>query len=198
MKSVDDFEKIVDYIYGVYLDATTGFDKLREWFATSQADTLVVLRNTHPELATIEYLDSVHMIYGKGNPNIPEAIELHRCTQKEYKERNSENGLNFRFLGNMALVSLYQYWEDFHRAQIAKELGVEKVDLKVPIMGDLRLMRISIIHHAGVALKDIENCELLKWYKEGDEIFINKVKFEDIIYQIKNMFTELRNQQSDA
>ena len=198
MKSIDDFEKVVDYIYGVYLDATTGFRKVLEGFKKSQTDSLAVLKETHPELATIDYLDSVHMIYGKGNPNLPEAVELHKCTQKEYKERNSENGLNFRFLGNMALVSLYQYWEDFHRAQIADELGMEKTDLKAPIIGDLRLIRISIIHHAGIALKEIENCELLKWYKEGDEIFIDKAKFEDIIYQIQNMLQDLRGRRHDA
>jgi len=132
------------------------------------------------------------MIYGKGDPNAPEATELHRCTQKEYKERNSENGLNFQFLGNMALVSLYQYREDYHRGQVATGLGIKKNELTAPIMGDLRLIRMSIIHHAGIALKDVEKCELLKWYKEGDLIFIDKSKFEDVIYHVKNMLNELR------
>ncbi len=198
MESVDEFEKVVDYIYGVYLDSTTGFDKLREWFEKNQNNTLASLKSTHPELASIDYLDSVHMIYGKGDPNTPEAIELHRCTQKEYKDRNSKNGLNFQFLGNMALVSLYQYWEDFHRGQVATELCIKKNDLKAPIMGDLRLIRISIIHHAGVALKDIERCKLLQWYKDGDNIFIDKSKFEDIIYHIKNMLKELRSGERNA
>ena len=31
MKSIDEFEKNIDYIYGVYLDATLGFNKLLEW-----------------------------------------------------------------------------------------------------------------------------------------------------------------------
>jgi hypothetical protein len=192
MESADEFERVVDYIYGVYLDSTTGFDKLREWFEKNQKDALALLKSTHPELARIDYLDSVHMIYGKGDPNTPEAVELHRCTQKQYKERNSENGLNFQFLGNMALVSLYQYWEDYYRGQVANEMGIKKNDLKAPIMGDLRLIRISIIHHEGIALKDIERCELLKWYKENDMIFIDKSKFEDVIYHVKNMLNEFR------
>ena len=65
-------------------------------------------------------------------------------------------------------------------------------------MGDLRLIRISIIHHAGIGLKDIEKCELLKWYKEGDLIFIDKTKFEDIIYHIKNMLKEFRGRDRNA
>ena len=194
MESVNEFEKVVDDIYGVYLDATTGFDKLREWFQKNQNDTLLTLKKSHPELASIDYLDSVAMIYGKGDPNTPEAVELHRCTQKEYKERNMETGVNFRFLGNMALVSLYQYWENFHRAQVAEQLGMQKNALKSPVMGDLRRLRISIIHHAGVALKDVEKCELLKWYKEGDEIFIDKSKFENVIFHVKNMLKNIREQ----
>ena len=198
MESVNEFEKVVDYIYGVYLDSTTGFDKLREWFEKNQKDLLASLKRTQPELASIDYFDSVNMIYGKGDPNTPEAVELHRCTQKEYKDRNSKNGSNFQFLGNMALVSLYQYWEDFHRGQVATELGIKKDDLKAPIMGDLRLIRISIIHHAGIGLKDIETCELLKWYKEGDLIFIDKTKFEDVIYHVKNMLKEFRGRDRNA
>ncbi|WP_116473264.1 hypothetical protein [Zobellella maritima] len=193
MQSIIEFERVVDYIYGVYLDSTTGFDKLREWFEKNQNDTLSSLKNSHPELASIDYLDSVHMIYGKGDPNTPEAVELHRCTQKEYKERNSIGGINFQFLGNMALVSLYQYWEDYHRAQVAAELGKKKNDLKAPIMGDLRRLRISIIHHGGIALKEVEKCELVKWYKEGDTIFIDKEKFEDVIFHVKNMLNELKS-----
>lgn len=193
MKSVDEFEKVLDYIYGVYLDSFNGFDKLRRWFEKNQKDSLASLKITHPELASIEYLDSRHMIYGHGDPNTPEAIELHRCTQKEYKDRNSKNGLNVQFLGNMVLVSIFHYWEDFHRGQIASELCITKNQLKVPIMGDLRLIRISIIHHAGVALKNIESCELLKWYKDGDKIVIDKSKFEEIIYHIKNMLNALRS-----
>lgn len=196
MESVKQFEKVVDYIYGVYLDATTGFGKLREWFEKHRGVMLESLKSSHPELASIDYLDSVSMIYGKGNPNTPEAVELHRCTQREYKERNLETGINFRFLGNMALVSLYQYWEDFHRAQVAAELGIGKNKLKAPVMGDLRLIRISIIHHAGIALKDVEKCEVLQWYKEGDEIFIDKSKFEDIIYHVKNMLIKIKAQQN--
>ncbi len=198
MESVNEFEKVVDYIYGVYLDSTTGFGMVREWLEKNQIDGLSTFKNTHPELATIEYLDSVHVIYGKGDPNTPEAVELHRCTQKEYKDRNSENGSNFKFLGNMALVSLYQYWEDFHRAQVADELGIEKNELRNPIMGDLRRIRNSIIHHAGIALKDVEKCELLKWYKENDSIFIDKAKFEDVIYHVKNMLNELRMNPGNA
>jgi hypothetical protein len=125
------------------------------------------------------------MIYGKGDPNDSDAIELHRCTQGEFKVRNSKTGINQKFLGNMALVTIYQYWEDFHRSDIASDFGVEKDEVKSSIMGDIRLIRVSIVHHAGVALKNVEKCKLLQWYREGDEIFVDEVKFQEIVFQIK-------------
>ncbi|MDD2338109.1 MAG: hypothetical protein PHD01_16240 [Geobacteraceae bacterium] len=190
MNAVFEFEGVLDHIYGVYIDATTGFDKLREWFVKNQRDSLDMLKNSHPELASIDYLDSVSMIYGKGDPNVPESVVLHECSQKEYKERNTENGVNFKFIGNMALVSLYQYWEDHYRSKIAEQFHINKNELKAPVMGDLRLIRISIVHHAGIALKDIEKCNVLGWYKEGDEIFIDKNKFEEIVFQIKSQINQ--------
>jgi hypothetical protein len=167
MDAIAEFEQIVDYIYGVYLDATTGFEQLRKWFEENQGKSLEMLKGSHPELASIDYLDSVDMIYGKGDPNHPASVVLHRCSQREYKDRNGEGGLNYRFLGNMAVVGLYQYWEDHHRAEVAAMFGKDKNQLHVPVMGDLRRLRISIIHHAGIALKEAESCEVLKWYKEG-------------------------------
>jgi len=161
MNAVNEFEEVVDHIYGVYLDAT--------------------------KLASIDYLDSVDMIYGKGVPDNPDSILLHRCSQKEYKERNTDKGINYKFIGNMALVSLYQYWEDHYRAKVADQFGLRKNELLAPIMGDIRLIRISIVHHAGVALREIEACEVLSWYKEGDAIFIDKDKVQEIILHVKKL-----------
>ena len=62
MNIIDEFDKIIDYIYGVYLDSTTGFSKLKKWFENSQQVSLKMMKNTHPELASIDYLDSTYMI----------------------------------------------------------------------------------------------------------------------------------------
>ena len=141
MKSVNiiaNFEKAVDTIYGVYLDSTSGFRELQRKIVNQQLASLHKLQKTNPKLATIEHLDHKAIIYGKGNHNNPESYELHRCTQLEYKERDSEGGLNFLFIGNMALVSIYQYWEDYYRAEISSLFGIPKNELKEPVMGDIR------------------------------------------------------------
>ena len=60
-------------------------------------------------------------------------------------------------------------------------------------MGDLRLIRNSIVHHAGIALKEIEKCELLRWYKKDDEIFIDEDKFKIIVFHIKSLINQWKS-----
>jgi hypothetical protein len=184
MEALKEFEHIVDNIYGVYLDGTTGFYRIRKWLEDTQSKALNILRKSHPELK-IEFLEDKEFIYTEGDPMVHGVTALHRCTQAEIKERNSKTGRNYRFLGNMAVVALYQYWEDNYRALIAKELEVTKQDLNIDIMGDIRILRRSIIHHNGFALKDVAKCKILKWYKTGDEIFIDAEKFKIIVFYIK-------------
>jgi len=187
MNAIEEFEAIINAIYGVYLDSTTGFREIRERFEASQQNSLSLLKEKHPELATLEYLDQTLFIYGKGDPNSREAIWLHKCTQGQYKKRNSDDGLNFLFISNMALVSMYQFWEDHYRSAIAGLLGETKNSVSEPVMGDIRLLRHSIIHHAGIALPEVDRCEVLTWFREGEMIFLDKAKFEFTVSQIKKM-----------
>jgi hypothetical protein len=188
---ISQFNAIVDAIYGVYLDSNFGFTKTRQWIEQQQKNTLSWLEENDPQLATLDYLDQTDFIHGTGDPNHPESRELHRCTQHQYKERNTEGGANFMFIGNMSLVAIYQYWEDHYRLAIAEHLGTTKNELKEPIMGDIRHFRRSIIHHAGVSLPEMERCKVLRWFKEGDTINIDKDKFEIVIFEIKNMVHQL-------
>lgn len=194
MNPISQFEKTVDAIYGVYLDSTNGFKQILDRHNKIQKQVLKDLQKTNPKLATIDYLDQTSMIYGKGDPGKLEAYELHRSTQKQYKERNMEGGLNYLFIGNMVLVSLYHFWEDHYRSEIAILFGKEKNGLKEPIMGDIRILRNSIIHHAGIAKFDVEHCTLLKWFHKGDTIYLDNERLETIIYEIKGMIRRFQKQ----
>ena len=177
---IQEYKRIVDSIWGTYLDATTGFQKVKE-----------MIDKIHANLKGVDNPDDLQFIYGKGNPNSPDAIALHRCTQGKIKERNSKDGENFKFIGNMSLISIYQYWEDYYREKIAKEKKLNKNDIKSDVMGDLRLIRISIIHHKGIALEEVEKCKILNWYKKDDKIFIDQDKLEQILIEIFKMLDEL-------
>lgn len=178
---ISEFEEIVNMIVGVYYDATIGFDIYQDR-----------LRKIQPNSSP-----STRLSYGDTNPNDSVAKAEHSAPFAEVISRNTQAGSNFRFIGNMCLISIYQYWEDDYRKKIAKLLHKKKNDLKEPIMGDIRELRNSIIHHKAIALPEVKKCTLLKWYQEGDEIFINKEQFKEIIKHIRAYINQLKSEQKN-
>jgi len=187
MESLSFFFRVVDGIYGIYLDSVHGFVLNQREVIQAQKYSLADLARDNPSKANIEYLDSLPIVFSKVDPTDPKAVIQHQCTQKRYKERNGENGFNHKTIGRMCVVTIYQYWEAFFRKEIAMEFNIKRGDLKDPVMGDLRIIRNSIIHHASIALPEIKKCQILKWFFQGDEIIIDKDKMEEIVREIKSL-----------
>lgn len=61
-------------------------------------------------------------------------------------------------------------------------------------MGDLRLLRHSIIHHRGIVHKEVKKCQLLKWFSEGDQVMIDEDKFKEMVFHVKSYIATLRQQ----
>jgi hypothetical protein len=179
------FLKTVHAVYGVYLDGIRGYGlvhkeqlHIRGWIIRTQ-----VLDD--------ESADSTTFIYGHGDLESPDAIPLHSVSHGELTARNEKGGENWIFLANVCLVSIYQYWEDRYRKEIAAALKKQKDDLRVPIMGDLRRYRRSIIHHAGIALPEMERCEALHWFGPGDRINLTEDQMREIVFGIYSAIVEL-------
>ncbi len=179
MSAKDQFMRVVDDIYGLYLDCTIGFDSWLEEINNVQKDTSIKTR------IPLEELDKRNLVYGKGNPNLPNSYPLHKKSQGEVKERIKKDGKDYYDIAALCLVLIYQYWDEYYRLKFADEHRVEKNKIKWNIMGDLRLFRQSIIHNRGIAILDINKCKILKWFKAGELININSHQFEEIVNNIK-------------
>lgn len=172
-------------LVGVYFDATVGFYRNRIGLEKDQLRMFEKFHKNDPNY-TLEQLDDAPYMYGEGDPNVSMPEIFHYSIQKEYKQRNSEDGKNYQFIGNMCLITIYQYWEDFYRGELAKSYSIEKDELKSDLFGDIRLIRHSIIHHNSVALEEIVRCKILKWFSPGDKIFIDKAKLLEVIKNIQH------------
>lgn len=186
-----EFLNLAQQINGVYLDGASGFEKMRDMLVEAQSRVLRDHPTGSPGQDTVEYLDSVEFLYGVGDPNKPESRVKHRCTQGEYKVRNAKGGSNHVFLANVCLAMLYQYWEDHYRTKVAQALEIQRKDLIVPIMGDLRLIRHSIVHHGSVALPEITQCRFLNWFRPGDRIAMDEDCFETVINLVTASIAQL-------
>lgn len=179
--AIEEFWATIDRVYGTYLDANAGFAILGARIRELQSQEVVSSGSSR------EHLDTRSVFYGKGDPNSPDAVVQHKVAQGRLKARNRKNGENAQFLGAMSVVSIYQFWEDRFRNEIAAELGVLRQDLKHDLFGDLRLIRIAIIHHGGAAKKEIERCVLLRWFREGDEIILDEGRVFELITRLRGV-----------
>jgi hypothetical protein len=57
------------------------------------------------------------------------------------------------------------------------------------VMGDLRWLRISIIHHGGIALKDVDKCKRLRRFREGDAMSLTPEHFEELVSTLRSDLT---------
>lgn len=190
MNPINEYLQIIDNIYGTYFDSLKGFSINKEEMESQQQNFIKELSVKNPDIAKMEYLDNCKMIYGKGDPNNSKSYPLHISTQKEFKARNSEKGLNYEFAGNMVVITIFHYWEDKYRADISKYLD-KKDNIKLSVFGDLRILRQSIVHHQGKALKEINKCEVFKWFSENDKLFFTRDMIEDIIREVKDCLNTL-------
>lgn len=185
---LEDYARIVNHIHGVYFDAGRGFRLLLKEADAIQRNILRKL----PEL-TIDDLDAQQYIVTDGDPDSVDTTSFHLTTQGTLKERNKESGTNWRFIGNMCVVVIYQFWQDHYRKEIAKSLRVEERQVACDVMGDLRHFRNSIIHNRGVAQEEIKCYEIFKWFNPGDTIFLTREMYTEIAKQISGMRIDVKN-----
>jgi hypothetical protein len=70
---------------------------------------------------------------------------------------------------------------------------MSKLDLKVPVLGDIRLLRNDIVHHNAVATPRIAKCEVLKWFAPGDHIQLNAERVDSAVLAIRAAIGDLHS-----
>jgi len=180
---ISEFESMVKEIHGIYLDNVMGFTLTLNLVEKGQSKVSAEISKSIDELDRLPF---AHTTPG------PEWERGHTETQGEFKIRMSKGGRNHIFAGNMCIISLYQYWEDHYRSKIAQAMGGDKDALVSPIMGDIRLLRNSIVHHQGIALKAVEEAQVINWFREDDRIEFDRAQIISIMKLVYAYINDLR------
>lgn len=186
----DEFKQIIDQIYGTYLDSIRGFNLIIDETEREKAE-IIKRREEYREFYKNTFILDSYRSYGRLVKPGQRVRHLHQVSFKEIESRNLPQGRNHILIANLCLVTIYQYWEDYYRASIAKCLDIEKNNIKVPLFNDIRFLRDSITHHQGIAISRVDRCEILEWFKEGEPIRITKDMFEQMIDEIINCLDKI-------
>jgi hypothetical protein len=180
----EEFTQHWERLHAFYLDAVAGFEFVLNHVESEQAEARNYVRDS--ELDSQEFQDTRMFTYSNIFSEDFCTSAIHRATQSEVRARNAHNGSNFITLGQLCLVSFYDFWNDYLRREYVVAKGC--LDRNEPdeevikrrlrehashdLWGDFYYLRSSIVHRRGIATSAVAKCKLIKWFKPGDLISI--------------------------
>lgn len=190
-----------------YLDAVAGFAFVRSHVEAEQAQARNFVLGS--ELDSQEFQDTRMFTYADIFSEDFCTSAIHRATQGEVRARNSPSGSNFTTLGQLCIVSFYDFWNDYLRRKYVIAKG--HLDPNEPscdvvqqclrehashdLWGDLYYLRTSIVHNQGIATSLVAKCKLIKWFKPGDLISLTPDHMRAIFLALLTYRNELFREQ---
>jgi len=180
LEATREFAHRLDELYGLYLDASTGF----------KANVAGIKERQEARVqqgASLAELDQLRFFYGRGDPNKPTSYVQHQTTQGQYKARNDVGGANYRLLSQTFIVFVFHLWDNEYRQNFAQLLGMKEAEeLSLPILGDFRLLRNDILKHRGVLTEDkSRRLEVIDNLVVGQGITFSADDIEQLVRTIK-------------
>ena len=202
----EEFTSLWMGLHAFYLDAVAGFSFVRAHVEAEQKRARSYVRGS--DLDSEEFQDTRMFTYSDIFSDNFVASAIHTATQGEVKFRNKPDGRNFITLGQLCLVSFYDFWNEYLRKEYVIAKGfIDRREKNNSILekcmrdhashdlwGDIYYLRTSIVHKLGIANSDVEKCKLIKWFKPGDKILLTPNRMHAIfsgLYIYRNeLFSE--------
>lgn len=175
--AIQDFQNFLRSQKGAYTDACAGFRKNE---ITIRRQVARVLKEAGRKIGD----DGIPSIVSTSveDPTAPDVIVQTIRLSPDYIEANGRSGSNEQQLCRAIIVFIFTYWDDVTRYSCAQALGVEKGDLTLPIAGDLRLLRHSMLHDRSLlSAASYGKFEVLgRLFAASEEIIFTHAKMHEI------------------
>ena len=112
----------------------------------------------------------------------------------EFLDHSAQNGQFSDQIAKSFVTAMYSEWEELYRHKIANEVGASQKSVKCNLMGDLRLIRICIVHSKSVITAEHEKLKELEWSLAPGELRITTDMFSGLIDQINRMQVRIEPQ----
>jgi hypothetical protein len=184
-----EFEAKLTELHTWYLDSLVGYATLHDHLIAQREKLKSILGEG--EFSTDEFQNTLGIAYRdiskfKFTPQSMSPV----MKQGELIHRVTKNGHNSILLGRYCIVAAYSYWEKYFRVELGNALNLQRA-LKIDLWGDIRLIRISIVHGNGIAKTNITECKLLTWFKPGEAINLDYAKMECVFTHMANFRNEI-------
>jgi hypothetical protein len=146
-----------------------------------------VPRALHPVGRRVESGRPVIVHASVEDPKSPDVIHHRIVRADEFISANSEAGFNEQQLCWSIIVFIYAYWDEEIRLQIAKVRGVATGDVVLDELGDLRILRRSIVHNGGsVSTAEYSKLKLMtSLCRPGEKIALTHDQMHHVFVYVK-------------
>jgi hypothetical protein len=137
------FMDFVNQQVGVYCDCLSSFSgnevRVKRQVPRVQRPTGRTIKDGAPVIVWASVED----------PSLPDVIHHRIIHAHEFVAANAEAGFNEQQVCRAIIVFVFAYWNEQIRPELARARGVEPNDVKLDALGDLRILRHSIVHDSG-------------------------------------------------
>ncbi len=163
---MQEFHEIADQLYGMYLDCAHGLEMFTARFAS-----MISASGPVP-------VPGARLIYGEGDPNRPDAKQLHAVPITDLLERNKPDGSTQAMLSQSCINLLIAVWEEDVRERLATAAGLKnKNEIKSDFFRDLNRCRNAILHNRGVL--DVAP-KAITFVAKDEKIVLSKADMNDL------------------
>src|SRR5712691_2310459 len=106
------------------------------------------LRERADKIAALAPDRSKTIYVGRGHPD--EGNRQGSINIGEFLDHSAQDGLFSDQIAKSFVTAMYSEWEELYRHKVASEAGVSQEAVRCNLMGDLRLVRICIVHGKSV------------------------------------------------
>lgn len=142
------FTDFINSQVGVYCDSLSSFNgnkvRVERQIARVNRQFDRVIKNGQPVITWVSVED----------PTYPDIIHHRIIKEDEFIKVNSEAGFNEQQTCWSIIVFIFAKWDEEIRPQIAKIRNVNTNEIKLNEFGDLRILRMNIIHERGFLSKN--------------------------------------------
>lgn len=179
-----EFHEFLFRIHGLYLDSIVGFELIAKKIE-QEHDYYQNLFKGNAKLSTIQFLDNISFSHSDLLGRETAASGIHFTKKGQVRVRNQKDGSNHLSLGNFCIVIYYSYWETYFRKNMSEAIGIDEKELLIPIWGDLRILRRSILHNKNrLQESDKRKIEILKWVLTSETIIVDQNNFRNILMEL--------------
>jgi len=140
----DVVREFIDFInaqVGVYMDALAGFEG-----HYARVERQIHMANRPTSLRKADDGEQVMVWTSYEDPSKPDIIHNRIIRAEDYLLINAPGGANEQQHARAIIVFLYTAWELEYRPRLAVAKSIDLNEIKSDVMGDLRIIRHSILH----------------------------------------------------